>query len=225
MRTVQNPSRLATLVFAVSDFQFLGFSAAETFADRYPSFIARADPGWFVTDRRRCSLARARATHAERGGGGVGQEGEEEDGGKVEERKSEREGETVGATVCDGFGNVACVTSTGGVTNKWEGRIGDSAIIGAGSYACNAVGAVSGTGWGEEFLRFSAASRVCFAVEMSNVSMRDAVYEVVHNVFRKDTGGFVAVSNDGEAVMDFNSDAMFRASRNWRGEECVKIWH
>lgn len=134
------------------------------------------------------------------------------------------EGETVGATVCDGQGNVACVTSTGGVTNKWEGRIGDTPVIGAGSYASNKSCAVSGTGWGEQFLRFGAASRVCFAVEYGGMNVRDAMAEVVHQVFPEETGGFVAVTPKGEIVIEFNSRGMYRACRSWQGQNYVRIW-
>lgn len=133
------------------------------------------------------------------------------------------EGETVGAAVCDGHGNVACVTSTGGVTNKWAGRIGDTPIIGAGSYASNKSCAISGTGWGEQFIRLSASSRAVFAAEYGGFSVKDAIGHVVDS-FPEETGGFVAVTTSGEIIVDFNSAGMFRGYRNWQGINDVDIW-
>ncbi|CAN8062202.1 unnamed protein product [Agarophyton chilense] len=222
LRTVKHPARLATVVHSLSTHQMIGFSAAERLADRFPAFIERADPAWFITDLRKSSLLRAREQNSR---------SLDHSGGTVTDRietsihdSIDNEGETVGATVCDGIGNVACVTSTAGVTNKWEGRIGDTPLVGAGSYASNESCALSGTGWGEQFIRFCAATRVALAVEWSRLSLKDAMYEVVHNVFPDDTGGFVGVTPSGEVCMDFNSVGMFRGCRTWRGEDYVKIW-
>lgn len=242
VRTVVHPARLATLIYATADFQFLGFAAAEKYADKFPSLIERQEPTWFVTDRRRASLAKAqtRKTALLDHTAGTVQAAFSEKANNDEWKKPgaaainttepsnsqclSNEGETVGATVCDGYGNVACVTSTGGVTNKWEGRIGDTPVIGAGSYASNKSCAVSGTGWGEQFLRYSAASRICFAMEYGGMSAKDATYDVVRKVFPDDTGGFICVTPTGEVVMDFNSIGMFRACRTWQGQDEIKIW-
>lgn len=242
MRTIVHPSRLAALIYATADFQFLGFEAAEKYADKFPSLIEREEPTWFVTDRRKASLAKARVQKAallDHTGGtvestlnGVAKKDDMEKpetpwvpkGEEGNTRGSSNEGETVGATICDGYGNVACVTSTGGVTNKWEGRIGDTPVIGAGSYASNKSCAVSGTGRGEQFLRHSAASRVCFAMEYGGMSAKDATAEVVRKVFPDDTGGFICVTPTGEVVMDFNSVGMFRGCRTWQGRDEIKIW-
>lgn len=194
----------------------IGFSAAERLADRYPTLIERAEPSWFVTDRRKASLYKARAKEAKRASN-------LEQPTPTENGNLEREGETVGATVCDGVGNVACVTSTGGLTNKWEGRIGDTPLVGAGSFASNKSCALSGTGIGEEFIRLCAASRVALSVELSNTSLKDAMYDVVHNQFPDDTGGFIGVTPDGEVVIDFNSATMYRGYRTWRGEQFVHV--
>lgn len=235
-----HPARLAALIYATADFQFLGFAAAERYADKFPALIEKQDPTWFITDRRRGSLAKARSRQTallDHTAGTVKQAfsdvavdmSQQVQSGLVASQDQKpkclnEEGETVGATVCDGEGNVACVTSTGGVTNKWEGRIGDTPVIGAGSYASNKSCAVSGTGWGEQFLRYSAASRICFAVEYGGMSVKDATYDVVHRIFPNDTGGFVSVTPYGEVVMDFNSLGMFRACRDWQGREEVRIW-
>lgn len=227
MRTVKHPARLATVIFSAADHQFLGFSAAERYADRFPLLIKRAEPAWFITDRRKASLQRAqerKIAQLDHTGNNTAFDVSNTSNLSSPPQRVSNEGETVGATVSDGVGNVACVTSTAGVTNKWEGRIGDTPLIGAGSYASNKSGAVSGTGWGEQFIRFSAASRVCFSVEYGHMSLRDAMYEVVHNTFPVDTGGFVGVTPSGEVVMEYNSVGMFRACRTWQGVEYVKIW-
>lgn len=202
------------MIHATADYQFIGFAAAERYAAKYPTLIETRNPTWFITDQRKLSLARALKR----------EKGELDHSGLANNRAGENEGETVGATVCDGKGNVACVTSTGGVTNKWEGRIGDTPVVGAGSYASNRSCAISGTGWGEQFLRLSAASRVCFAVEFGGVSVKHAMSEVVHQVFAEDTGGFVAVTPEGEIVMEFNSSGMFRGCRNWQGQNYIRVW-
>lgn len=133
-------------------------------------------------------------------------------------------GGTVGAAVCDGEGNVAVVTSTGGQTCKMAGRIGDTAVIGAGSYACNQTLALSGTGNGEHFLRYSAASQVSFAMRYGGASASDAISGVVHGELPEGSGGFVAVTPAGDALAMMNSAGMFRALRDWRGKNVVRIW-
>lgn len=226
VRTIVHPARLAALIYTMADFQFLGFQAAERFADKFQGLIEKREPGWFVTDRRKATLLKAqsrKAAELDHTGEGMLTNSEVPEQDEVQ-AKNNGEGETVGATICDGAGNVACVTSTGGVTNKWEGRIGDTPVVGAGSYASNKSCGISGTGWGEQFIRFSAASRVCFAVEYGGMSVKDAMYEVVHKTFPESTGGFVAVTPSGEIVMDFNTVGMYRAGRNWQGEDFVKIW-
>lgn len=226
VRTIVHPARLAALIYTTADFQFLGFQAAERFANKYPTLIEKKEPAWFITDRRKATLLQAQSrqkAELDHTGEGLLKDSEAPQHDK-EHGRSNGEGETVGATVCDGAGNVACVTSTGGVTNKWEGRIGDTPIIGAGSYASNKSCGITGTGWGEQFIRFSAASRVCFAVEYGGLSVKDAVYDVVHKTFPESTGGFVAVTPSGEIVVDFNTVGMYRAGRNWQGQDFVKIW-
>lgn len=218
--TVVHPARLAAVVQSASKYQFLGFSAAERFADRFPALIERQPNDWFITERRARILAKAQ------GGAQTRKHRAEEMDNDARERAEagDKCGETVGATVCDGSGHVACVTSTGGVTNKCDGRIGDTPLIGAGSYASDTSCAVSGTGVGEEFLRFSAASRVCLGMELGGMSLKDAMHAVVHQRFAAETGGFVGVTSGGEVVMDLNSDMMFRACRNWQGQRTVATW-
>jgi beta-aspartyl-peptidase (threonine type) len=133
---------------------------------------------------------------------------------------------TVGAVARDSAGNLAAATSTGGMTNKRPGRVGDSPIIGAGTYAKNGVCAVSATGHGEYFIRAVAAHHVCAAVEYRGITVAQAVHEMLHQILRKlgGDGGMIAVDHRGGIVMDFSSDGMFRGARDSSGRREVAIY-
>ena len=133
---------------------------------------------------------------------------------------------TVGAVARDGAGNLAAATSTGGMTNKRPGRVGDSPIIGAGTYAKNGVCAVSATGHGEYFIRAVAAHHVCAAVEHRGITLAQAVHEMLHQILRRlgGDGGMIAVDHHGGIVMDFSSDGMFRGARDSSGRREVAIY-
>ena len=133
---------------------------------------------------------------------------------------------TVGAVALDRNGNLAAATSTGGMTNKRPGRIGDSPLIGAGTYANNASCAVSATGDGEYFIRSVVAHDICALVEYKKLSLEAAAREVIHVKVEglRATGGVIALDTAGDIVMDFNSPGMFRASRDSRGRRDVAIF-
>ena len=122
-------------------------------------------------------------------------------------------------------GNLAAATSTGGMTNKRGGRVGDSPIIGAGTYAKNGVCAVSATGHGEYFIRAVAAYHICNAVEYRGLTLEDAAREMLHAVLPTfgGKGGVIAVDALGRVVMDFSSDGMFRGARDSAGRREVAI--
>ncbi|HEU4623380.1 MAG TPA: isoaspartyl peptidase/L-asparaginase [Steroidobacteraceae bacterium] len=132
---------------------------------------------------------------------------------------------TVGAVACDRDGNLAAATSTGGMTNKRQGRVGDSPIIGAGTYAKNGVCALSATGHGEYFIRAVAAYHVACAVEYRNLPLEAAVRELIHSRIPAlgGSGGVIACGARGELVMDFNTEGMFRAARDSTGQRQVAI--
>ena len=121
---------------------------------------------------------------------------------------------TVGVVVRDTFGNLAAGTSTGGITGKRWGRVGDSPIIGAGTYASNASCAVSATGAGEFFIRLAVAHAVCARIELGGLSLQAAVDDVVQNRLAAlgGEGGVIAVAGDGEMAWSFNTPGMYRAS-------------
>jgi beta-aspartyl-peptidase (threonine type) len=133
---------------------------------------------------------------------------------------------TVGAVALDRHGNLAAATSTGGMTNKRPGRIGDSPIIGAGTYANNTSCAVSATGDGEFFIRSVVAHDICALVEYKRIPLEAAARQVIHEKIDalRATGGVIALDTEGNIVMDFNSNGMFRASRDSRGRRDVAIY-
>jgi beta-aspartyl-peptidase (threonine type) len=133
---------------------------------------------------------------------------------------------TVGAVARDAHGNLAAATSTGGMTNKRPGRVGDSPIIGAGTYAKNGVCAVSATGHGEYFIRAVAAYHVCAAVEYRGLSLEQAVREMLHEILAAlgGDGGLIAVDAGGALVLDFSSEGMFRAARDSNGRREIAIY-
>jgi beta-aspartyl-peptidase (threonine type) len=133
---------------------------------------------------------------------------------------------TVGAVALDHNGNLAAATSTGGMTNKLPGRIGDSPLIGAGTYANNASCAVSATGDGEYFIRSVVAHDICALVEYKRVALEAAAHEVIHVKIEgmHATGGVIALDTAGHIVMDFNSGGMFRAARDSSGRREVAIY-
>ncbi|XP_024383535.1 isoaspartyl peptidase/L-asparaginase [Physcomitrium patens] len=131
--------------------------------------------------------------------------------------------ETVGCTAVDVWGNCAAATSTGGLVNKMSGRIGDTPIVGAGTYA-NHLCAVSGTGRGEEFIKHTVAKEVAAIMEYKELPLGKAVYKVIHEKLPENMGGLVAVSTSGEVAMAFNTPSMFRASAQEGGERMIGIW-
>ena len=143
---------------------------------------------------------------------------------RVRKQKAKEIG-TVGALAMDKFGNIAAGTSTGGMTNKLPGRIGDSPIIGAGTWAQNNVCGVSGTGHGEYFIRYNVAREICARMEYLGLSVGEAASQVIGQLTAMGVnGGVIVLDKNGEISMEFNTDGMARAYRNSKGEEMVAIY-
>lgn len=133
---------------------------------------------------------------------------------------------TVGAVALDRYGNLCSGTSTGGMTNKFYGRVGDSPIIGAGTYANNHTCAVSCTGSGEYFIRNVVAYDVSCMIEYKKgITLKDAVNEIIHVKLKNigGDGGLIAIDKNGEIVLDFNTEGMYRGWKNETGQE-VEIY-
>ena len=133
---------------------------------------------------------------------------------------------TVGAVALDRYGNLAAATSTGGMSNKRFGRVGDSPIIGAGTYANNATVAISGTGWGEFFIRLVMAKTISDMMEFGKWKLREAAEEMIMKrlVSLVGDGGLIAVDKNGNIAMPFCTKGMYRGYMNSSGEKVVKIY-
>jgi beta-aspartyl-peptidase (threonine type) len=134
---------------------------------------------------------------------------------------------TVGAVACDKNGNIAAATSTGGMTNKQYGRIGDSPMIGIGTYANNKTCAISCTGHGEPFIRAVVAHDISCLMEYKNMSLQNACEEVVMKKLLQinGEGGLIGVDAKGNIALVFNSAGMYRASKGSDGASCIAIYN
>ena len=133
---------------------------------------------------------------------------------------------TVGAVALDKNGNLAAGTSTGGMTYKKYGRVGDVPVIGAGTYANNLTCAVSATGWGEFFIRLSVAKDISSMMEYKNMSVQDAADAVIHGKLQNlgGDGGVIAIDGKGNIGISFNSEGMYRAYIDDKGKPVVEIY-
>ncbi|MEG3157354.1 isoaspartyl peptidase/L-asparaginase family protein [Lysobacter zhanggongensis] len=204
--TVRSPITLARTVMEHSPHVMLAGDGAEAFADSRPE-IERVPNDWFDTDRRRRALEQAQRQAAV---------GEAPQGQYIG---------TVGAVALDRHGHIAAATSTGGMTNKKWGRIGDSPVIGAGTWADERCG-VSGTGWGEFYIRNAVAHDICARVAYRGDALAEAAEEVVNRVVTAagGDGGAIALDVDGNIAMPFNSGTMYRAWVRPDGSRGVAIF-
>jgi L-asparaginase / beta-aspartyl-peptidase len=215
--TVRNPINLARTIMDNSPHVMLSGKGADTFAEEQG--IQIVDPSYFFTERRFKSLQKIKET----------QKTELDHDDKTafydSDIKDSKFG-TVGCAALDKYGNLAAGTSTGGMTNKRWGRVGDAPIIGAGTYANNATCAVSSTGWGEYFIRAMVAHDISALMEYKGMSLKDAAREVIHDKVGGlgGDGGIVAVDKNGNIAMEFNTAGMYRATMNDKGELVVKIY-
>ncbi|HXK50377.1 MAG TPA: isoaspartyl peptidase/L-asparaginase [Clostridiales bacterium] len=131
---------------------------------------------------------------------------------------------TVGCVVKDSYGDLAAATSTGGMTNKKYGRIGDTPIIGSGNFADNSTCAVSCTGTGEEFMRTVAAYEIHALMKYKKLGLQQALDHFTSNILKADTGGLIAVDSKGNHAYSFNSKGMYRGAADSNGFFEVKIW-
>ncbi|MDQ2971983.1 MAG: isoaspartyl peptidase/L-asparaginase [Pseudomonadota bacterium] len=204
----RNPILLARAVMEHSPHVMLVGDGAEKFAKEQG--VALVDPSYFRTEERWQQLQDALKQDA------AGQRADEEKQGHFG---------TVGAVALDVHGDLAAGTSTGGMTDKRWGRVGDSPIIGAGTYA-NAKCAVSGTGWGEYYIRTVAAHEICMRVAMMGQSVQQASQDVINREIPKlgGDGGAIVLDSDGSFATPFNTDGMFRGWIGADGVPHVAIW-
>ena len=139
-------------------------------------------------------------------------------------RRPKQQGETVGCVALDQFGNITAGTSTGGRQNKMSGRVGDTPLINAGTYANNNTCGVSATGWGELFIKHTVAFNISALMEYKGYSLKQACDEMIFKKLPIESGGIIALDKDGNYEMPFNTKSMMRAVANSKGEFKVEIW-
>lgn len=210
VKTVKSPISLARLVISETSHVLLAGTGADAFAKEQG--VELVENSYFNTERRKSQLDRAKENSTSAA-----------DLNSPDYFDEEKMG-TVGCVVLDSKGNLAAGTSTGGMTNKKHGRVGDSPIIGAGTYANNKSCAVSATGTGEEFIRYNVAYQISALMEMKGNSLQEAGDHVIHNVLQPGDGGVITVDKYGNIHMPFNSKGMFRAAADADGRNEVKIW-
>ena len=203
---IANPVSLARMIMDKSDHVLLSGDGARKFAEQQGVPFKSDD--YFFTQQRYDQY----------------QEALIED--RVQLDHSDKKFGTVGAVALDQGGNLAAATSTGGMTNKKWGRIGDSPVIGAGTYANNATCAISCTGHGELFLRAVVGHDISCLMEYKGLSLQDACDVLVHDKLIKlgGEGGLIAIDRQGNISMPFNSEGMYRGYKSSRDGELVMIY-
>ncbi|MEE9347502.1 MAG: isoaspartyl peptidase/L-asparaginase [Robiginitomaculum sp.] len=221
VRHIKNPISLAREVMENSNHVMLAGDGAEEFAQSRN--IALMDAAYFQTEKRLRQLERAKARDM---GAILDHDGDNKFAGYDDPIDPDNKFGTVGAVALDRDGNIAAGTSTGGMTNKRWNRIGDSPVIGAGTYADNMSCGVSATGHGEYFIRATVARTICAMMEYKGVSLEQAANEVIHGtlVDMGGTGGIVALDKEGNISMIFNTEGMYRGYIKGNSEPDIYIY-
>lgn len=202
---IRNPVQAARAVMQNGQHVLMVAEGAERMAQE--AGLATVEPSYFSTPARHAQLLAAQARQA-----GVVLD---HDGAAALAGRAIDEGRkmgTVGAVALDAHGHLAAATSTGGMTNKLPGRLGDSPLIGCGTYADDRTAAVSCTGHGESFIRVAAAHDVCARMAYGGASLESATQAVVHEALPavQGTGGLIAVDRQGNVCLPFNTEGMYR---------------
>ena len=215
VRKVKNPISLARKVMESSPHVLLSGEGATTFAKEQG--LELVDSIYFFTESRYQSLLHVKEK--------MKTDNSKKTAFYDADIKDSKFG-TVGCVALDKKGNITAGTSTGGMTNKRWNRIGDSPIIGSGTYANNETCGVSSTGWGEYFIRAQVAHDISALIDYKGLSLKEATKEVIQNKLKNlgGTGGVVALDKNGNMSFEFNTAGMYRASMNDKGELIVKIY-
>jgi L-asparaginase / beta-aspartyl-peptidase len=212
LKHIKNPINLARLVMEKSGHVMMDGEGAEAFAAA--NGVELVDQKYFYTEERWQALQKMKEA------GKSGEVG----GKKFIVTDQDRHG-TVGAVALDKNGNLAAATSTGGTTNKKIGRVGDSPIIGGGTYANNTTCAVSATGGGEYFIRSVVAHDISALMEYRGMKLQEAAQMVLDKVAKiGGTGGLIAIDHDGNIALPFNTSGMYRGHVGVDGEFVVEIY-
>ncbi len=204
IKRIKNPISLARLVMEKSPHVLMIGDGAEEFAKQ--NGVELVDNSYFIVKERYDQYLKMKE--------------------KMEKKLNGDEHGTVGCVALDKEGNLAAGTSTGGMMMKKFGRVGDSPIIGAGTYANNNTCAVSGTGWGEYFIRLSVARDISDLMAYKNLSLKDAADEVIEKKLTQlgGDGGIIAIDKNGNIAMPFNTAGMYRGYHLSGGKAEIKIY-
>ncbi|WP_145204782.1 isoaspartyl peptidase/L-asparaginase family protein [Thalassoglobus polymorphus] len=204
VRTVRNPISLARRVMTETPHVLLATDGAEKFADQFKDDpkIQRVSNDYFSTDHQRERLHKTQK--------------------QAKQKETDKMG-TVGCVALDRHGNIAAATSTGGLNNKQYGRIGDSPIISAGTFADNETCGVSCTGIGEDYIRNAVAYDVSARMAYRGDSLKKAVQDILNGKKHQVRGGIIAIDKDGNIVTEFNTRGMSRAAADSSGRREVHI--
>ena len=224
IKRIKNPISLARLVMEKSPHVMMVGEGAETFARQ--NGIEWVDPKYFYTEERWKQLEDARKKEKQQSDPAAKPDAAKPDHKTGSLISDDKKFGTVGAVALDKNGNLAAGTSTGGMTNKKFGRVGDAPIIGAGTYANNRTCAVSATGHGEFFIRSVVAHDISALMEYRGLSLKAAADMVVMNKLVKlgGEGGIIAIDKDGNIAMPFNSAGMYRGYIDADGKVVVEIY-
>jgi beta-aspartyl-peptidase (threonine type) len=215
---VKSPIELAVKIMTDSDHVMLSGKGASLFAKEKGLEIV--DPAYFYTERRFNSLQNIKDKEK------TAVAPDDKKAAFYDADIKNSKFGTVGCVALDKDGNIAAGTSTGGMTNKRWGRIGDAPIIGSGTYANNKTCGVSSTGWGEYFIRSQVAYDISAQMEYQQKSLKEATADVIQNKLTKlgGTGGVVALDKNGNMSFEFNTAGMYRAFMDDQGKLTVKIY-
>ena len=204
VQIIKNPIKLARKVLEETDHVLLVGQGAEIFAKDIEETIV--DRSYFHSEKNLKRLKKAKKRIS--------------DNNIIEDKIG-----TVGAVALDKNGNIAAATSTGGMTNKMPGRVGDTPIIGSGTWAQNNVCGVSSTGHGEFFIKYQVAKEVCTRIEYLNETLEKASSDIIEELLKIDArGGIIAIDKDANTSMPFNTDGMIRGSVTNKSELFVAIY-
>ena len=204
VQIIKNPIKLARKVLEETDHVLLVGQGAEIFAKDIDETIV--DRSYFHSEKNLKRLKKAKKRIS--------------DNNIIEDKIG-----TVGAVALDKNGDIAAATSTGGMTNKMPGRVGDTPIIGSGTWAQNDVCGVSSTGHGEFFIKYQVAKEVCTRIEYLNETLEKASSDIIEELLKIDArGGIIAIDKDANTSMPFNTDGMIRGSLTNKSELFVAIY-
>ena len=204
VRSIKNPIKVARKVADLTEHVMLIGEGAEKFAEQIGEEIVSKDYFYSEKNLKRLRKAKNKSTNLNLIQDKIG---------------------TVGAVAIDKYGNIAAATSTGGMTNKMPGRVGDSPIIGSGTWAQNNVCGVSSTGHGEFFIKYQVAKEVCTRIEYLNKSIVEASQEIIDELEQIEAyGGIIAIDYDANIAMPFNTDGMIRGGITNKRKIFVEIY-